>query len=316
MSDAELPPAGWFDNPENPAEFRYWDGSAWTDHRAPKSHHPSPAIVERPLPGDASSTIAEAWHLLKTDFWPVFGIAALGMAGWLFAVILFIAGLLVSVEDGLDGLGSSGETEWDFSFVSVPLWGIAFFVYILPFLVTFPAGQVRFETTRRGRPASVGSCLGYAIRKIPRTLVRGLLLGLCWSAFIAATAALIFVGSLAGAEWLVIVFVGLPLLVYAVPFISVAFGGTAVAPPGHSPIRHALREVRGQWAAAAGAVYLYFLVSIGLGIVYTIVSLIPIVGLVVIAGYYVSYSLWLLVNHLQWLRLDGPVDPELLQLDQ
>lgn len=30
-----LPPAGWHPDPEDPAQLRYWDGSAWTDHRAP-----------------------------------------------------------------------------------------------------------------------------------------------------------------------------------------------------------------------------------------------------------------------------------------
>jgi hypothetical protein len=29
-------PAGWFVDPENTAQFRYWDGSAWTEHRSPR----------------------------------------------------------------------------------------------------------------------------------------------------------------------------------------------------------------------------------------------------------------------------------------
>ena len=31
---AELPPAGWYPDPDRPAMQRYWDGSAWTEHRA------------------------------------------------------------------------------------------------------------------------------------------------------------------------------------------------------------------------------------------------------------------------------------------
>lgn len=36
-------PAGWFDDPEDPSQHRYWDGTAWTEHRAPKVATPSSA---------------------------------------------------------------------------------------------------------------------------------------------------------------------------------------------------------------------------------------------------------------------------------
>jgi len=29
-------PAGWLDAPDDPSRLRYWDGSAWTEHYAPK----------------------------------------------------------------------------------------------------------------------------------------------------------------------------------------------------------------------------------------------------------------------------------------
>jgi hypothetical protein len=32
----QTPAAGWFADPEDPAQYRYWDGAAWTDHRAPR----------------------------------------------------------------------------------------------------------------------------------------------------------------------------------------------------------------------------------------------------------------------------------------
>jgi hypothetical protein len=33
----ETPPAAWFPDPDDPAQYRYWDGAAWTEHRAPRS---------------------------------------------------------------------------------------------------------------------------------------------------------------------------------------------------------------------------------------------------------------------------------------
>jgi hypothetical protein len=29
-------PAGWFVDPQDATQFRYWDGTAWTDHRSPR----------------------------------------------------------------------------------------------------------------------------------------------------------------------------------------------------------------------------------------------------------------------------------------
>ena len=32
----QTPAAGWFVDPEDATQFRYWDGSAWTEHRSPR----------------------------------------------------------------------------------------------------------------------------------------------------------------------------------------------------------------------------------------------------------------------------------------
>lgn len=47
---ASGPPAGWYQDPEQPAQQRYWDGASWTEHRqpAPPVSTPPPSI---PPPG-------------------------------------------------------------------------------------------------------------------------------------------------------------------------------------------------------------------------------------------------------------------------
>ena len=30
------PPPAWYDDPQDPTNFRYWDGTHWTEDRAPK----------------------------------------------------------------------------------------------------------------------------------------------------------------------------------------------------------------------------------------------------------------------------------------
>jgi hypothetical protein len=52
MSDAQAP-AGWFPDPEDPANLRYWDGTAWTEHRHPVQPVAAPAAA---TPAPAADT--------------------------------------------------------------------------------------------------------------------------------------------------------------------------------------------------------------------------------------------------------------------
>jgi len=42
-SGDELPPAGWYADPHGARQWRYWDGSQWTDHTAPRGYEQPPA---------------------------------------------------------------------------------------------------------------------------------------------------------------------------------------------------------------------------------------------------------------------------------
>jgi uncharacterized RDD family membrane protein YckC len=47
-----MPPAGWYDDPWSPSQYRYWDGNAWTPHAAPKTAPPvQPASPAQPPTG-------------------------------------------------------------------------------------------------------------------------------------------------------------------------------------------------------------------------------------------------------------------------
>ena len=45
-------PAGWYPDPQDASQLRYWDGQSWTDHTAPSAPPASPAA---PPPPPASS---------------------------------------------------------------------------------------------------------------------------------------------------------------------------------------------------------------------------------------------------------------------
>ncbi len=51
-------PSGWYDDPQNPANLRYWDGVLWSDHVVPKQAAPSQPAPQPLGPVDSSSAAA------------------------------------------------------------------------------------------------------------------------------------------------------------------------------------------------------------------------------------------------------------------
>jgi hypothetical protein len=60
MANTANPPADWYPDPEDPTQYRYWDGSRWTDHRAPATTSPEPAAPTPAPPTSAAPTASPA----------------------------------------------------------------------------------------------------------------------------------------------------------------------------------------------------------------------------------------------------------------
>lgn len=65
-STPTTPPAGWYKNPENESQWRWWDGSKWTDNTAPiqQPGDPAPptadeAAPDQPAPPAQAAPVAE-----------------------------------------------------------------------------------------------------------------------------------------------------------------------------------------------------------------------------------------------------------------
>jgi hypothetical protein len=52
MSGDASAPAGWYDDPDSPGIVRYWDGTEWTERRAPR-----PAPTGNRTPGDVAEGV-------------------------------------------------------------------------------------------------------------------------------------------------------------------------------------------------------------------------------------------------------------------
>lgn len=92
-----LPPvgAGWFPDPEDSRLVRYWDGTAWTEHRR-RAVAPAPVPAWTPSPAPPN-----AWQRFRA--WPAWAQLAAGAAALI---------LVVAVAAGNDS-GDGGDSEPD-----------------------------------------------------------------------------------------------------------------------------------------------------------------------------------------------------------
>ena len=79
MSDAPPTPAGWYPDPNNAAQVRYWDGAAWTDHYSPvpPSRPVPPANATAPAVRASTGTVP-----LAAAAGAQTPVAGSGFAGW------------------------------------------------------------------------------------------------------------------------------------------------------------------------------------------------------------------------------------------
>ncbi|HSV37211.1 MAG TPA: DUF2510 domain-containing protein [Nocardioidaceae bacterium] len=83
--------ADWYDDPENPGRLRYWNGSAWTDHRAePMAEEPqrAPAV-------QAAHDVVPPTHTKPEGEEASFGLVVAGVLGGAAVLIAVIVVVVV-----------------------------------------------------------------------------------------------------------------------------------------------------------------------------------------------------------------------------
>ena len=300
------PQAGWYDDPEYPLQYRYWDGNEWTAHRSPKQTPPPPATSSS-IPASATETVSAAFTLFGQHWVSLLGLAAIATLGFAAAAVAFVIGLILSFENPNTLTGP----DFVFSPIGVVLWIVAAVGYLGVFAVMGLAFQARIEAGRIGQSTSVGACIGFGTRNWKRTLWRSVLLMLTFFASYLVLIPLVLLAIVLGALGVFVAIVlGFAWFVAVVPAITLATAGVGIAPTGANVISQALSAARKDWALVSGAFYLAYLVVIGLGIASAVVGLIPILGIFAnLAISFVSYTVFVIVQHFQWLRIGGEVDP-------
>ncbi|NDH96309.1 MAG: DUF2510 domain-containing protein [Actinobacteria bacterium] len=308
---SSTPEAGWFDDPEHPSQYRYWDGNEWTAHRSPKQSPPPPPTSSS-IPTSATETVSTAFTLFGQHWVSLLGLAAIAMLGFAAAAVAFVIGLILSFENPNTLTGP----DFVFSPIGVVLWIVAAVGYLGVFAVMGPAFQARIEAGRIGQSTSVGACIGFGTRNWKRTLWRSILLMLTFFASYLVLIPLVLLGIVLGALGVFVAIVlGFAWFVAVIPALTLATAGVGIAPTGANVISQALSAARKDWALVSGAFYLAYLLVIGLGIASAVVGLIPILGIFAnLAISFVSYTVFVIVQHFQWLRIGGEVDPAIAEM--
>ncbi len=303
---SSTPEAGWFDDPEHPSQYRYWDGNEWTAHRSPKQSPPPPPTSSS-IPTSATETVSAAFTLFGQHWVSLLGLAAIAMLGFAAAAVAFVIGLILSFENPNTLTGP----DFVFSPIGVVLWIVAAVGYLGVFAVMGPAFQARIEAGRIGQSTSVGACIGFGTRNWKRTLWRSILLMLTFFASYLVLIPLVLLAIVLGALGVFVAIVlGFAWFAAVIPALTLATAGVGIAPTGANVISQALSAARKDWALVSGAFYLAYLLVIGLGIASAVVGLIPILGIFAnLAISFVSYTVFVIVQHFQWLRIGGEVDP-------
>ena len=279
----ELPTADWYTDPDDSSQYRYWDGTAWTDHRAPRFETPSAHAAGDGLrrPGEL---LGEAAQLLRRH-WRSCALAAsallVGQVAW--AVLSWNAyddmleGQLAEILERVTAPGFDPEDAGWEAYVETLSFkpsasGVALAV-IAVLALWIPAKAVNAFAARlfvddlEGRDTTAVEALRLSVGRILRMM--GLDLQIVALALgVPAVVMLAFLASpTAGLLILLILLIlaSIATAIVAAAVIAAALVTAAVGPAEWS-LRYGARLVRPRFRAALGRMLLVFLTVVGVSI--------------------------------------------------
>ena len=278
VTDQAAPPPNWYTDPADESQYRYWDGSAWTEHRAPRHVEEVRKTLRGPgrLLGDSFSLLRRQWRGCAL---PVL----LLIAAQLLAVVLFFYSgdlvLMGEFDEDWARLSDPSTTpeddayfeslEFDFAvlnFVPAAIGGLLF--WLASNLLTAVAALLTLGELR-GETITASKVLRQASRRVLRIL--GLDLQLLLAVLIVAIIAL------AAATAPLLLFLVIPAVLitvfWSIAIVSLAYVVASVG-PAESSLRYAFRLVRGRFWGTLGRLLLVSVVVMVISVVVMVISLV------------------------------------------
>ena len=283
MSD--LPPADWYTDPEDESQYRYWDGSSWTEHRAPRITDPDQeSDTTAGQLRDPSRMVADTFSLTGRRWRSLAATALIYIASQVLALVL----LIVSVNDIL--MGELGEI-WDrvtepgvdltqpeheayFQSLELDLALINFGPALLALLALWVASTLMQAAVTRialsdlkDRSLTTSDALRQALGRVPRLMGVNLQIA---AIFLVVLLAAVLAGFGAPALLIPLIPAFIVGSVYMLVVMPLAYV-VASAGPRRWSLPYGARLVRGRFWASLGRLLLIFLllfaVSLAVGLV-------------------------------------------------
>ncbi len=237
--------AGWYQDPQDSTQLRYWDGSTWTQHYAPNSPpaggdsvpwspagmaSSAPAVPERAMaavsdPGDAFSWLRRCFSVVGR---------AKGAVGVLGFAIPFVASILLGLLlfIFLFGIGAD-RASYDGPSGPAALVILVLALLLLVAIAASVSGLAHnLYWLQRGAPATISTSLQRGFRRLPVALGYSLAIGLITTVVLSLLVGLLgVVPPIAGPVFLLL---GLSAWVYFSVKLAFLPVSVAVVPSGVS----------------------------------------------------------------------------------
>lgn len=276
------PEQGWYPNPENPAEVRWWDGKAWTAHTernpmAPAAA-PAPGMPPAPSAGDAAPQHEGAQqgqsHETVSE-WMGGTFSALGAQIRPLAMLSLILGLIPSIAasivmwnsfEGMELWLSADATDIEFTGGDsgrLVLAGVVLITTQLLSLALWAAFSRQVYLAKQGRTERWQETLMPALRRVPRLFGATILVMMLMFVLMFVT---VLVMALSAVVPLLLI-VTMPLSVVGFIYVSVRLSlfvvSASLAPTGVSSLRNSFDLTAGRSSMVLGRVA----IVLGLGMV-------------------------------------------------